>query len=85
MVHHAQRDRFAAGENLVATRHPRIQMANERVIPLPELERLLGRLKEALDCGNRAILRERLADFIADEQQEGAAVLTMARSLVTDG
>ena len=73
------------GENLVATRHPRIQMANERVIPLPELERLLGRLKEALDCGNRAILRERLADFIADEQQEGAAVLTMARSLVTDG
>jgi FlaA1/EpsC-like NDP-sugar epimerase len=73
------------GENLVTTRHPRIQMAQERVIPLPELERMLDRLKGALDCGNRAVLRERLADFIADEQHEGSTVLTMTKSLVTDG
>jgi UDP-N-acetylglucosamine 4,6-dehydratase len=55
------------GQNLVTTRHPRIQMSKERVIPQAELERMLERLKEALDCGNRAIVRERLADFIADE------------------
>jgi len=73
------------GQNLVTTRHPRIQMAQERVIPLPELEPMIQSLREALDCGNRAVLRERLADFIADEQHEGSTVLTMAKSLVTDG
>jgi FlaA1/EpsC-like NDP-sugar epimerase len=55
------------GEDLVTTRHPRIQMAKERVIPQAELDRMLGSLKEALDCGNRALVRDRLADFIADE------------------
>ena len=70
------------GENLVTTRHPRIQMSKERIIPETELEALLERLKEALDCGNRAIVRDRLADFIAEEQDEGPRVLTMARTSV---
>jgi FlaA1/EpsC-like NDP-sugar epimerase len=55
------------GHNLVTTKHPRIQMAKEHVIPLADLESMLGLLKEAVDCGNRALVRSRLAAFIADE------------------
>lgn len=55
------------GEDLVTTLHPRIQMANERVIAQHELDRMLGMLQRALDCGNRALVRGRLADIIAEE------------------
>jgi FlaA1/EpsC-like NDP-sugar epimerase len=73
------------GENLVSTRHPRIQMAKERVIPQAQLERMLDRLKDALDCGNRAIVRDRLADFLAEEHDGGSVILTMARTSASDG
>jgi FlaA1/EpsC-like NDP-sugar epimerase len=58
------------GHDLVTTKHPRIQMAKERVIPLNQLEKMLGRLQDALDCGNRALVRRRLADFFAEELEE---------------
>jgi FlaA1/EpsC-like NDP-sugar epimerase len=70
------------GQDLVTTTHPRIQMAKERVIPRTELEKLLDGLNEALECGNRAIVRRKLADFIVDEQDEGEVVLTIARASV---
>jgi FlaA1/EpsC-like NDP-sugar epimerase len=58
------------GHNLVTTRHPRIQMAKERVIPVKDLETRLEGLSEALECGNRALVRTRLSDFILDELDE---------------
>ena len=58
------------GHDLVTTRHPRIQMAKERVIPQDQLEPMLDRLKDALDCGNRALVRRRIGEFIADEIDE---------------
>jgi FlaA1/EpsC-like NDP-sugar epimerase len=58
------------GHDLVSTRHPRIQMAKERMISQKQLEGMLDRLKEAIECGNRALVRSRLADFIADELGE---------------
>jgi FlaA1/EpsC-like NDP-sugar epimerase len=68
------------GHNLVTTRHPRIQMAKERVIPQKELEKLLRRLQEAVECGNRALVRSRLTDFIAPEQEEGEAIIAMTNA-----
>lgn len=55
------------GHDLVTTRHPRIQMAKERVIPLADLEPMLDGLKAAVESGNRAFVRHRLAEFIADD------------------
>jgi FlaA1/EpsC-like NDP-sugar epimerase len=74
------------GHDLVTTRHPRIQMAKERVIPFGELEQSLGLLREALDCGNRALVRSRLAEFLADEHDKGEVRLAMAmeRTSVAD-
>lgn len=66
------------GHDLVATKHPRIQMAKERVIPYEDLERRLARLREALDCGNRALLRTRLSEFIAEEHDHGAETLMLS-------
>lgn len=75
------------GNDLVTTRHPRIQMAKERVIPLAELESMLEDLIEAVDCGNRALVRSRLAEFIAEEHEEGRVTLAVARptASVADG
>ena len=50
-------------------------MAKERVIPQAELERMLKRLSEALEIGNREIVRQRLAELIADEHEEAPASL----------
>lgn len=72
------------GHDLVTTTHPRIQMSTEHVIPLPELEPMLDDLKAALDCGNRALVRSRIAEFLAGEHEEGHARLAIARSGLTD-
>jgi FlaA1/EpsC-like NDP-sugar epimerase len=72
------------GDELVTTRHPRIQMAKEPVIPLNELEKMLQRLQNALKCRNRAIVRARLAEFMAAEDDEGEVILTMARPSKSD-
>jgi FlaA1/EpsC-like NDP-sugar epimerase len=73
------------GQNLVTTRHPRIQMAKERVVPRKELERMLDGLKEALELGNRAVVRNRLADFIVEEHDEGAISLELVRTSGSSG
>lgn len=65
------------GHDLETTRHPRIRKAKERVIPKNQLDQMIARLDEALQCGNRAIVRARLADFIAGEHDEGPVILTM--------
>jgi FlaA1/EpsC-like NDP-sugar epimerase len=70
------------GTDLVTTRHPRIQMAKERVIAEAELDGMLERLKEALDCGNRAIVRRRLAEFLAEEHEDGPVSLAIPRMSV---
>jgi UDP-N-acetylglucosamine 4,6-dehydratase len=72
------------GHDLATTRHPRIRMAKERVIPLPELELMLDGLGAALDCGNRALVRTRLAEFIAPEHEDGQLILTVASTGVPD-
>ena len=53
-------------------------MAKERVIPLADLEAMLDELRAALDCGNRALVRSRLADFIADDHEEDRSDLAIA-------
>lgn len=72
------------GHDLVTTRHPRIQMAKERVIALPELMGLLDELKAAIECGNRALVRSRLVDFLASEHEGGRVSLAIARTGVPD-
>jgi UDP-N-acetylglucosamine 4,6-dehydratase len=75
------------GKELVTTKHPRIQMSNERVISLAELDPLLAKLREALEHGNRDVLRRRLADFLADEHDDSEVILAMTRAsaLALDG
>lgn len=68
------------GHDLEDTRHPRIHKATERVLPKAQLESMLERLNDALHCGNRAVVRARLADFIADEHEEGPIILTTGMS-----
>ena len=68
------------GDQLVTTRHPRIQMAKEHVVEQSQLEPMLDRLREALDCGNRAMVRRRLVEFLADEHDEGQVILAMPRA-----
>ena len=65
------------GNDLVTTTHPRIRMAKERVIPLAELVQMLDGLKAAVDHGNRALVRSRLAEFIAEEHEEGRVMLAV--------
>ena len=72
------------GHDLVTTRHPRIQMAKERIIALPDLEHMLEGLKEAIDHGNRALVRSRLAEIIAGEHEEGRVSLAMTRTGALD-
>jgi FlaA1/EpsC-like NDP-sugar epimerase len=67
------------GNDLVATRHPRIQMAIERVIRQAQLDAMLAKLKQALGHGNRAMVRQRLADFLADEHDEHDVIVAMPR------
>jgi FlaA1/EpsC-like NDP-sugar epimerase len=75
------------GHGLVTTNHPRIRKAKERVIQEPELELLLNKLKAALDCGNRALVRRKLAEFIAEESEEGSPGLAIVPPslMATDG
>jgi hypothetical protein len=42
-------------------------MAKERVIPLERLQQMLDSLQDAIECGNRALVRSRIGEFIADE------------------
>ena len=63
------------GHDLVTTKHARIQMAKERVIPLADLEVMLDGLRAAVDYGNSTLLRNRLIAIIADENEEGSSKL----------
>ncbi len=73
------------GHDLITTTHPRIQMAKERVIPLTELEQMLQRLRGSLECGNRALVRSRLAEILADEHDVNQVTRTIARTNLSDG
>jgi FlaA1/EpsC-like NDP-sugar epimerase len=68
------------GHDLGTTRHPRIQMAKERLIPHDDLETMLAGLKKAIEHGNREIVRRRLADFIAPEHDDGQVILAIAKT-----
>jgi FlaA1/EpsC-like NDP-sugar epimerase len=72
------------GDDLAATRHPRIRMSKERVIALDGLEKMLFDLKDALDSGNRALVRSRLAEFIAEERNGEDVKLDVARISAAD-
>lgn len=75
------------GHDLVTTRHPRIQMAKERMIPYVALERMLAQLRLALDANDRSALRERLAEFISEDHEQDSPSIALTRSRVsgTDG
>jgi hypothetical protein len=62
-------------------------MAAERVLEQTVLEPMLDNLRTALDCGNRAFVRKRLAEFIADEHLEGPSNLITVppKVIATDG
>jgi UDP-N-acetylglucosamine 4,6-dehydratase len=67
------------GEEAIPTAHPRIRMAKERSIPLPELERQLEALQAAIGRADSAAVRAMLNELIAPEhgvvgQQRLAAV-----------
>lgn len=68
------------GNELVSTRHPRIRKATERVVPQAELDAMLRKLREAVDYGNRGVVRQRLADFIAGEHDEGRVSLAIRKA-----
>ena len=56
------------GENVSTTSHSRIRHANEKMLALVELERLLSRLRIACDAGDgdqvRAVLLEAVEEFV---------------------
>jgi FlaA1/EpsC-like NDP-sugar epimerase len=58
------------GHDTLATIHPRIKMARERVIPIEELEQMVAGLREALESRDRKRIRSAVAEFIWPEQQE---------------
>ncbi len=58
------------GHDTLATIHPRIKMARERVIPIEELEQMVVGLREALESRDRERIRSAVAEFIWPEQQE---------------
>jgi len=55
-------------------------MSKERVIPQAKLDPMLDRLREALECGNRVLVRRRLVEFLAEEHDEGQVILAMPRA-----
>lgn len=67
------------GHDLVTTRHPRIQMAKERVIAWADLDEMLAELRAVLECGNRALVRSTIARFIAEEQDGDELTLDISR------
>jgi FlaA1/EpsC-like NDP-sugar epimerase len=74
------------GEESVETVHSRIRMAKERVIPQTKLDKLLDKLKAALDAGDRTLVRERLSEFIDAERREGETALAHPKAASgTDG
>lgn len=58
------------GDQTLETTHPRIRMAKEQVLPQRELDRLLDKLRSALQSGDRRLLRSHLNDCIAAEAGE---------------
>ncbi len=54
-------------EESLETIHPRIQMAKEQVLPRRELDRLLKKLRTALDSGDRTRVRACVNECIAAE------------------
>ena len=72
------------GHDLVTTKHPRIQMAKERVIPHADLKPMLDGLRAALDCGNAALVRQRLIDFIVDDSEEDRGDTPVATVTMSD-
>lgn len=71
------------GEDTLETIHPRIRMAKESVLPRDKLDALLKRLKAALDSGDRAKVRSRLAEFLAGERSDEGDTLD-ATTFATD-
>jgi FlaA1/EpsC-like NDP-sugar epimerase len=72
------------GHDLVTTQHPRIQMARERVIPHADMKPMLAALSAALDCGNAALVRQRLIDFIADDSEDDRGDASVATVTMSD-
>lgn len=56
------------GEETLPTSHPRIKMARERSIPLPEVMRRIESLTQAIRAGDAEGVRSRLTHMIADDQ-----------------
>jgi FlaA1/EpsC-like NDP-sugar epimerase len=56
------------GEETLPTSHPRIKMARERSIPLPELMRRVETLTQAIRAGDSESVRLKLTHMIADDQ-----------------
>ncbi|QNM83405.1 polysaccharide biosynthesis protein [Sphingomonas sabuli] len=55
------------GEETLATDHPRISMARERIIAQPELDELLAELRSAVATGDRLVTRSALREFLTSE------------------
>lgn len=70
------------GHDLATTKHPRIQMAKERVIPQEELEQMLAQLTLAIETGDSTLVRERLAQVIAAENEEGSS-MAMSKAIAS--
>lgn len=56
------------GEETLPTSHPRIKMARERSIPLPEVMRRIESLTQAIRAGDAESVRAKLTHMIADDQ-----------------
>ena len=58
------------GEETLETTHPRIKMANERSVPLDELEGHLDELAQAVEAADSASVRKKLGELIAPDEGE---------------
>jgi FlaA1/EpsC-like NDP-sugar epimerase len=66
-------------EESLDTIHPRIRMAMEQVLPARELDKLLKKLKGAMDSGDRTGVRTLLKEIIAPEQKDDEGLQNVTR------
>jgi FlaA1/EpsC-like NDP-sugar epimerase len=67
------------GENVVATAHPRIRMAKERFVPLKQIEAHTAKLRQAIEAGDAASVRQGLRELLEPEKQQLGDNVTLFR------
>jgi len=67
------------GDDVVATEHPRIRMANEHCLPLDKLKPHLERIRAAVQSRARADVRDRVRDLVEIDRAQIRSNVTELR------